>query len=76
MITLTIGMLLAGMLGVIYAPTNQAWPWIIVIGIGMGGILSLALSLLVLRTRLTQQATALSGMGAGQNKFVLAPHLR
>jgi len=64
-ISLMIGMTLIGVLGMFYAPINQAFGWIFIFGLGMGGNFALAVSLLVFRTRSPQEAAALSGMAQG-----------
>lgn len=64
-ISLMIGMVAAGMLALFYAPLSWIWPWAIVLGLGMGGTFSIAVSLLVLRSRSSRDATALSGMAQG-----------
>jgi CP family cyanate transporter-like MFS transporter len=64
-ITIMMGMMLVGVLGVFYAPISQAWAWIFMVGLGMGGNFALAVSLLVLRTRSLQEAAALSSMAQG-----------
>jgi CP family cyanate transporter-like MFS transporter len=65
MISLMLALMLGGMAGGLYAPATQIWTWILVMGLGMGGTFSLALSLIVLRTRSAHEATALSGMAQG-----------
>ena len=56
------GALLIGLLGLIVAPVSLAVLWMLVLGVGQGGGISLALTLFVLRTRTTAGATQLSGM--------------
>ncbi|MDN5842258.1 MAG: MFS transporter [Alcaligenaceae bacterium] len=64
-ITMMVCMVIAGLLGIFYAPLSWAWPSAIVMGLGMGGTFSIAVSLLVLRSRSSRDATALSGMAQG-----------
>ncbi len=61
MLTLTA----AGLFGCLYAPAAQLPLWAVVLGLGQGGNFSLALSLLVLRTRNAATAAQLSGMAQG-----------
>jgi len=64
-ISVMMGMMCAGILGVFYAPISHVWAWIFMLGLGMGGNFALAVSLLVLRTRSPQEAAALSSMAQG-----------
>lgn len=64
-IACVMGLTLAGLLGMLYAPTNQLWLWAVLLGIGQGGAFSLALSLLVLRAPDAHVAAHLSGMAQG-----------
>lgn len=64
-IACVMGLTLAGLLGMLYAPTSQLWLWAVLLGIGQGGAFSLALSLLVLRAPDAHVAAHLSGMAQG-----------
>ncbi|WP_082428064.1 CynX/NimT family MFS transporter [Pseudomonas endophytica] len=64
-IVLVMGMTLAGLFGCLYAPMEQLWIWAIVLGLGQGGAFSLALTLIVLRSRDAHVAANLSGMAQG-----------
>lgn len=64
-IACVMGLTLAGLLGMLYAPINQLWLWAVLLGIGQGGAFSLALSLLVLRAPDAHVAAHLSGMAQG-----------
>lgn len=64
-ITLMIWMVAIGTLAIFYAPLSWIWLCAIVLGLGMGGTFSIAVSLLVLRSRSSRDATALSGMAQG-----------
>lgn len=57
-----IGLTLAGLLGCLYAPLGTLWIWIVILGLGQGGVFAVALSLIVLRAPNAQVATHLSGM--------------
>ena len=56
---------LAGLFGCLYAPLNQLWGWAVVLGLGQGGTFSLALTLIVLRSRDSHVAANLSSMAQG-----------
>ncbi|MCI2808255.1 CynX/NimT family MFS transporter [Eoetvoesiella caeni] len=71
-IVLMLTMSLSGMMGLIYAPLAQVWVWSIVLGLGLGGVFSIALALLVLRSPNPQVAAALSGMAQGVGYAIAA----
>lgn len=56
---------LAGLLSCILAPLERAWLWAILLGLGQGGTFSVALVLIVLRSRDAAAAGRLSGMAQG-----------
>jgi CP family cyanate transporter-like MFS transporter len=56
---------LAGLYGCLYAPLNQLWVWGVILGLGQGGTFSLALTLIVLRSRDSHVAANLSSMAQG-----------
>jgi CP family cyanate transporter-like MFS transporter len=56
---------LAGLYGCLYAPLNQLWGWAIILGLGQGATFSLALTLIVLRSRDSHVAANLSSMAQG-----------
>jgi CP family cyanate transporter-like MFS transporter len=56
---------LAGLFGCLYAPLDGLWGWAILLGLGQGGTFSLALTLIVLRSRDAHVAANLSGMAQG-----------
>ena len=64
-IVLMMSMTLAGLFGCLYAPLDGLWGWAIVLGLGQGGAFSLALTLIVLRSRDAHVAANLSGMAQG-----------
>lgn len=66
---------LAGLCGSIYAPIEQVWLWVVVLGLGQGGSFSIALTLLAVRARDAQTAARLSGMaqGLGYTMAALGP---
>ncbi len=76
-IMLMLSLTLSGLLGCLYAPTDTLWLWTILLGLGQGGTFSMALSLIVLRTRDAATAARLSGMsqGIGYSLAALGPLL-
>ena len=64
-IVVVMGMTLAGLFGCLYAPIEGLWGWAIVLGLGQGGTFSLALTMIVLRSRDAHVAASLSGMAQG-----------
>ncbi len=51
-----------GVVGLLVSPTGGAWLWATLLGIGQGGALGLALTMMVLRARDAHTAARLSGM--------------
>lgn len=74
-IALVLTLTLSGLLGCLYAPVNSLWLWITLLGLGQGGTFSMALALIVLRSRDAQTAARLSGMvqGIGYSVAALGP---
>lgn len=58
-------LVLVGLLGCLFAPTNLLWHMATILGLGMGGAFSIALVIIVLRARDAQTAGELSGMAQG-----------
>ncbi|WHS59316.1 CynX/NimT family MFS transporter [Pseudomonas sp. G2-4] len=58
-------MALGGLFGCLYAPIEGLWGWAILLGLGQGAAFSLALTLIVLRSRDAHVAANLSGMAQG-----------
>ena len=58
-------MVLGGLFGSLYAPLDGLWGWAILLGLGQGGSFSLALTLIVLRSRDAHVAANLSSMAQG-----------
>ncbi|MEU1801833.1 MFS transporter [Streptomyces sp. NPDC019937] len=56
------GMMAAGVTGLLLAPVTGAWAWAALIGVGQGGTVGLALTLMVLRTGDAHTSARLSGM--------------
>ncbi|MFF7648742.1 CynX/NimT family MFS transporter [Streptomyces sp. NPDC007983] len=56
------GLMAAGVTGLLLAPVAGAWAWATLIGVGQGGTVGLALTLMVLRTRDAHTSARLSGM--------------
>lgn len=64
-----------GLLGLLLAPLSGVWVWAIVQGLAQGGLFSLALTLVILRSSDRSVASHLSGMaqGVGYVPAALAP---
>jgi CP family cyanate transporter-like MFS transporter len=61
-----------GMAGLLVAATTATVVWMCFIGIGQGGLFSLSLALIVLRSTNNAQATSLSGMVQGTGSVLAA----
>ncbi|WP_415639522.1 CynX/NimT family MFS transporter [Pseudomonas floridensis] len=64
-IMLVMSLTLTGLFGCLYAPLDGLWGWAILLGLGQGGTFSLALALIVLRSRDSHVAANLSSMAQG-----------
>lgn len=64
-IMIVMSLTLAGLFGCLYAPLEGLWGWAILLGLGQGGTFSLALALIVLRSRDSHVAANLSSMAQG-----------
>ncbi|MCD4503392.1 MFS transporter [Chromobacterium piscinae] len=64
-IAATLLMVIAGLLGMLYAPTDSLILWAALLGFGQGGLFSTALSLLAHRSPDQHVAASLSGMAQG-----------
>ncbi|XIE81873.1 CynX/NimT family MFS transporter [Streptomyces sp. SBR177] len=62
LIVLVTTLVAAGYAGLMVAPVQGAWLWSAVLGVGQGGAVGLALTLIVLRSGDAQTAARLSGM--------------
>ncbi|WP_329622289.1 MFS transporter [Streptomyces sp. NBC_01255] len=62
LIVLVTALVAAGYVGLLVAPVEGAWLWSGVLGVGQGGALGLALTLIVLRSGDAATASRLSGM--------------
>ncbi|WP_405561950.1 CynX/NimT family MFS transporter [Streptomyces sp. NBC_01180] len=62
LIVLVTSMVAVGYAGLMIAPVSGAWLWSAVLGVGQGGAVGLALTLIVLRSGDAQTAARLSGM--------------
>ncbi|WP_053146717.1 CynX/NimT family MFS transporter [Pseudomonas sp. Pf153] len=58
-------MVLGGLFGCLYAPLEGLWGWAVLLGLGQGATFSLALTLIVLRSRDAHVAANLSSMAQG-----------
>ena len=59
------GVVLAGIMGCFYAPLGTAWAWAALLGLGQGGLLGVALTIILLRAPNAAVAARLSGMAQG-----------
>ncbi|OHX18878.1 CynX/NimT family MFS transporter [Chromobacterium sphagni] len=64
-IAITLFAVIAGLLGMLYAPTDSLLLWAMLLGFGQGGLFSTALSLLAHRSPDQHVAAHLSGMAQG-----------
>ncbi|WP_256207119.1 CynX/NimT family MFS transporter [Pseudomonas sp. P97.38] len=64
-IVIVMAMTLGGLFGCLYAPIEGLWGWAILLGLGQGATFSLALTLIVLRSRDAHVAANLSSMAQG-----------
>jgi CP family cyanate transporter-like MFS transporter len=64
-IVIVMALTLGGLFGCLYAPLDGLWGWAILLGLGQGGTFSLALTLIVLRSRDSHVASNLSSMAQG-----------
>ena len=64
-IVIVMALTLGGLFGCLYAPIEGLWGWAILLGLGQGGTFSLALTLIVLRSRDSHVAANLSSMAQG-----------
>lgn len=64
-IVVTLLMVIGGLLGMLYAPTDSLVLWAVLLGFGQGGLFSTALSLLAHRSPDQHVAAHLSGMAQG-----------
>ncbi|MFI0775538.1 CynX/NimT family MFS transporter [Streptomyces sp. NPDC021212] len=56
------GLMASGIAGLLVAPVTGAWAWAALIGVGQGGTVGLALTMMVLRTGDAHTSARLSGM--------------
>ncbi|WP_242153589.1 CynX/NimT family MFS transporter [Sphingomonas sp. BAUL-RG-20F-R05-02] len=61
-----------GLMGLLYAPLAQVWLWALVQGAGQGGLIALALTLIVLRAEDPSVAARLSGMAQAVGYIIAA----
>ncbi|MBF9234874.1 CynX/NimT family MFS transporter [Microvirga alba] len=60
-----------GLLGCLFAPLSTVWIWAMVQGVGQGGLIAVAMTLIILRSPDAHVAAQLSGMAQGVG-YVLA----
>ncbi|MGX5718539.1 CynX/NimT family MFS transporter [Shinella zoogloeoides] len=56
------GFAVVALLGLLFAPLSTVWFWAVLQGIGQGGLIAVAMTVIVLRTRDSHMAAHLSGM--------------
>ncbi|WP_313195721.1 MFS transporter [Shinella zoogloeoides] len=56
------GLAVVALLGLLFAPLSTVWFWAVLQGIGQGGLIAVAMTVIVLRTRDPHMAAHLSGM--------------
>ena len=59
------GLVLVGLAGCLYAPLGTDWIWAALLGVGQGGLLAVALTVILLRASDAGVAARLSGMAQG-----------
>lgn len=59
---LGIGITLIGLMGLLFTPLSWIWPWAVLLGIGQGSLIAIALTIIVLRAPDAHVAAHLSGM--------------
>lgn len=72
MIFIFLSLVLAGFLGMVFGPIRVVYLWAAIFGLGFGGMFSVAMALLVLRSPNPQVAAALSGMAQGVGYMIAA----
>jgi len=65
-------LVLVGFLGLVYGSTSAVYLWGAIFGLGFGGMFSVAMALLVLRSPNPQVAAAISGMSQGVGYMIAA----
>lgn len=68
---LLVGAAVAGLLGCLFAPLSAVWFWAVLQGTGQGGLIAVAMTLIILRSPDAHVAAQLSGMAQGVG-YVLA----
>lgn len=72
MIFIFLILILVGFLGLVYGSTSSVYWWATTFGLGFGGMFSVAMALLVLRSPNPQVAAGLSGMSQGVGYMIAA----
>jgi CP family cyanate transporter-like MFS transporter len=62
---------MVGLLGCFFAPLGTIWLWAVVLGISQGALISIAMTVIVLRSPDSRVAAHLSGMAQGGG-YILA----
>lgn len=72
LVAVTVGLTAAGYVGLLVDPVGGAWVWAALLGVGQGGSVGLALTMIVLRSRNAYTAARLSGMAQGVGYLLAA----
>jgi MFS transporter, CP family, cyanate transporter len=71
-VAITVALTVVGLLGILLAPSSTAVVWVVVLGLGQGAALSLALLMIVLRAGDNHTAAWLSSMAQGYGYLLAA----
>ncbi|MCM2420355.1 MFS transporter [Streptomyces sp. RKAG293] len=72
LVAVAVGLTASGYAGLLVDPVGGAWAWAALLGVGQGGAVGLALTMIVLRSRDAFTAARLSGMAQGVGYLLAA----
>ncbi|MDF9814312.1 MFS transporter [Streptomyces sp. SPB162] len=72
LVAVAVGLTAAGYVGLLVNPVGGAWAWAALLGVGQGGSVGLALTMIVLRSRNAYTAARLSGTAQGVGYLLAA----
>ncbi|MFI9103890.1 CynX/NimT family MFS transporter [Streptomyces fildesensis] len=72
LVAVAVSLTAAGYVGLLVDPVGGAWAWAALLGVGQGGAVGLALTMIVLRSRDALTAARLSGMAQGVGYLLAA----
>ncbi|MCZ4094737.1 MULTISPECIES: MFS transporter [Streptomyces] len=72
LVAVAVSLTAAGYVGLLVDPVGGAWAWAALLGVGQGGAVGLALTMIVLRSRDAFTAARLSGMAQGVGYLLAA----